>query len=121
MIRGYWKGYADGLQSLRAESTTDFERTLAILREELIDIRRDRDEQMARADAAADLLLQHLGTRAISLAGRREEQVNFERQLTNTKVINSITDPTDELPYGHPAATFKSASEASLFNGQDSE
>jgi len=112
---GYYRGYADGLAVSHRKADDDWERTLAVLREELCEVRRDRDLQMARADAAADLLLQHLGTRAISLAGAQQEQAAFERKVKNVQTITALPDPTEEIPYGHPNGTYKDEKEASLF------
>jgi hypothetical protein len=112
MIGSYVKGFKDGqLQALQ-----QFERLLSVLREELSDARRDRDYQMSRADAAADLLLQHLGTRAISLAGKQEEVERTERQVRAVSTLSQIGDPTEELPLGDPRGTYKNAREAGLFN-----
>lgn len=113
------KGYVDGFQEGRVQALQEFERVLAVCREEMADLRRDRDLQMQRADAAADLLLQHLGTRAISLAGKQEEVAKQERHARNVGVLSHVVDPTEELPYGHPLSTFKSAKDASLFSGED--
>lgn len=111
----YAQGYKDG----QASGERQFERILAILREELADVRRDRDEQMRRADAAADLLLQHLGARAISLAGAQAEQQQVENKIKTVSALSMIPDPLDELPYDHPLSTYKSAKEASLVGGED--
>jgi len=112
---GYWRGYADGVAVSRHKADDEWERTLAVLREEMSEVRRDRDLQMARADAAADLLLQHLGTRAISLAGQQQEVAAFERKVKNVQTITALPDPTEEIPYGHPNGTYKDEKEASLF------
>lgn len=113
---GYWRGYADGAAASRDKADVEWERTIACVREELSDVRRDRDLQMARADAAADLLLQHLGTRAISLAGQQQEAAAFERKLTNVKTITQLPDPLEDIPYGDPRGTYKDEKEASLFS-----
>lgn len=112
-------GYANGYIAGELHAVQDFERVLAVLREELADARRDRDAQSSRADAAVDLLLGHLGTKAISLAGQRVEAERTERQIKMTENLSFITDPTEELPYNHPHASFKNAKEASLFSGED--
>ena len=112
---GYWRGYADGTNASRELHRGEWERTLACVREELADVRRDRDQQMQRADAAADLLLQHLGTRAISLAGQQAENDSMERKVKAVKAVNMLPDMTEDLPYGHPAGTYKDEKEASLF------
>lgn len=97
----------------------EYERILAILREEVADLRAERDRQLSRADAAADLLLQHIGSRAISLAGKQEEVARSERHVRAVQTLASIPDPTEDLPLGHPSGRFASASEASLFSGED--
>lgn len=110
---GYAKGYQDG----ELYSVQQFERILAICREEMADLRRDRDAQLQRADAACDLLLQHLGTRAISLAGKHEEVARDERHTRAVQTLASLPDPTEDLPYGDPRGTFANAKAASLFEG----
>lgn len=107
-------GYAKGYEAGRVSSFQEFERVLAILREENADLRRDRDLQISRADAAADLLLQHIGARAISLAGKQEESERSERQVKAVSALASIPDPTDDLPLGHPRGLYRNAAEASL-------
>ena len=115
-MRSYGKGYQDGVLF----TAEQYERQLAILREELIDCRRDRDAQQARADAACDLLLGHLGARAISLAGKQEEVERHERMDRGVRTLTTMMDPTEELPLGDPRGLFKSASEAGLFaDGED--
>ncbi len=114
------KTYADGLLEGQAFARQEFERILAVLREELTDMRRERNQQAGRADAACDLLLQHLGTRAISLAGKREETERTERQLRVVSTLASIPDPTEELPFGDPRGEYADPSGASLFaTGED--
>lgn len=71
---------------------------------------------MQRADAAADLLLQHLGTRAISLAGKQEEVVREERHVRAVQTLSALPDTTEDLPIGHPNGIFKTRADASLFN-----
>lgn len=97
----------------------EYERILAILREEISDLRRDRDSQLSRADSAADLLLQHLGMRAISLAGKAEEVERTERHARAVQTLSALPDPTEELPLGHPNGMFKSAADAAIFAGED--
>lgn len=117
--RGYAEGLLQGLDRGRTEANADFERLLAVLREEMSDLRRDRDCQLSRADAAADLLLQHLGARAISLAGQQEEAAATERKIRGISTLAQLGDPTEDLPLGDPRGTFKTAKEASLFAGED--
>ena len=112
-------GYANGFQDGRLCSLQEFERVLAVLREEMADLRRDRDNQMSRADAAADLLLQHLGTRAISLAGKTEEIERTERHRKSVEALVQLGDPTEELPLGDPRGSYRSAKDASIFSGED--
>lgn len=112
---GYWHGYKDGYAEGRLHSLQEFERVLALRDEALSDMQRDRDNQMQRADAAADLLLQHIGARAISLAGKQEEQARAERHIKQTQLLAALPDPTEDLPYGDPRGTFASAKDATLF------
>jgi len=120
MWKGYARGYADGIEKGRVQILQDFERVLAVCREELSDVRRDRDLQMQRADAAADLLLHHLGAKAISLVGQQEEAASRARQLAAVRTLSNLPDPTEDLPYNDPRGTYRSARDASLFaDGED--
>jgi hypothetical protein len=120
MWKGYSRGYADGIEKGRVQILQDFERVLAVCREELSDVRRDRDLQMQRADAAADLLLHHLGAKAISLVGQQEEAASRARQLAAVRTLSNLPDPTEDLPYNDPRGTYRSARDASLFaDGED--
>jgi len=112
---GYASGYKDG----QLQALSQFERVLATLREEIADLRRDRDAATTRADAAADLLLAHLGARAISLAGKAEETERSERQVRAVSTLTSLGDPTEDLPYGDPRGLYASKHEASLVGGED--
>jgi len=112
-------GYANGYKDGEAAALNHFERVLAILREEMADARRERDYQSSRADSACDLLLQHLGARAISLAGKQEEVDRVDRKIRVVEKLASIPDPTEDLPYGDPRGQFKSAKDAALFGGED--
>jgi hypothetical protein len=118
--KGYGQGYADGIEKGRIQVLQDFERVLAVCREELSDVRRDRDLQMQRADTAADLLLHHLGAKAISLVGQQEEAASRARQLAAVQTLANLPDPTEDLPYSDPRGTYRSARDASLFaDGED--
>jgi len=119
MKLGYWKGFNDGEKQGRLQALQDFERVLAILREELADARTLSGSQAHRADAAVDLLLGHLGTRAISLEGERREVERSDRHIKAVQQLTAIPDPTDDLPYGHPLGTFGSEKEARLDFGAD--
>jgi len=112
-------GYASGFEAGYAKAVEAFERALALTREDLADARQEREKQQARADAAADLLLQHMGLRAITLAGKQDEVERAERSVRTTQALASIPDPTEELPFGHPNGTFKTPREASLFASED--
>lgn len=115
MFKRETKTYADGLLEGQALAQAGFERTLCVLREELVDMRRERNQQAQRADASCDLLLQHLGTRAISLDGKREEGQRIEQQLRAVSTLTSMPDPTDDIPYGDPRGEYRTPGEASLF------
>lgn len=109
---GYWKGHADGVKEGRLQTLQEFERILAVLREELSDSRATAADQSHRADAAVDLLLGHLGARAISIAGEKSEVERQERHLQTVRTLTTMPDPTEELPYGHPNASYASSREA---------
>lgn len=103
----FWKGYNDGYQAGRLHTISEYERVLEVLREEVVDLRRERDGQSHRADAACDLLLGHLGARAISLAGEVREVERQERHVKAVQQLSALPDPTGELPYGHPNGLYK--------------
>lgn len=111
---GFWNGYAKGLADGRAQALQEFERILAVLREEVADLRGIADNQAHRADAACDLLLGHLGARAISLEGEKREIERQDRHVEMVQKLASVPDPTDELPYGHPNGLYSSEKEAML-------
>lgn len=81
----------------------------------MADLRRDRDAQLARADAAVDLLLGHLGTRAITPEGRAATETHIEHRLQTVERLTRQTDPEVELPYGDPEGRYASPAEASFF------
>lgn len=115
----YWKGYNDGYAEGRLQAVSEYERVLAVLREEVADLRREREGQSHRADAAVDLLLGHLGERAISLAGEVREVERAERHISTVRQLTSLPDPTEELPYGHPSGRYKSEAEARVDVDED--
>lgn len=115
----FWKGYNNGYQEGRLQTIQEYERILALLREECSDLRRERDGQSHRADAACDLLLGHLGARAISLAGEVREVERQDRHISAVKQLTAMPDPTDELPYGHPSGRYKSEADARVDVDED--
>lgn len=120
MFKRETKTYADGLLDGADRESARFERVLAVLREELADARADRDKQLVRGDAACDLLLQHLGARAISLVGQAQEERRAERNARAVRTFSALPDPTDELPYGHPDGLYASERDANRFaTGED--
>lgn len=121
MKLGYWKGFTDGEREGYLRGVQEFERVLAVLREELADTRADRGAQSHRADAACDLLLGHLGARAISLAGEQREAERADRHVKAVQTLTMMPDPTDELPMGHPMGIFKSDAEAAAALMEDIE
>lgn len=116
---GYTNGYLRGLADGRTQALQEFERVLAILREELADARTLAHEHAARADAACDLLLGHLGARAISSVGIQREVDAQERQVKTVKGLLAMPDPTEDLPYDHPDARYKSDAEAAAAMFED--
>lgn len=108
--------YAEGFKDGHLQAVQHAERIYAVLREELSDLRRDRDAQLARADACVDLLLQHLGTRAITLEGMAREEKRAERNLETVKTLTSVADVDEDLPYGDPRGRYKDIREAALFS-----
>jgi len=104
----YWKGHQDGYEKGRLQTISEYERVLEVLREEVVDLRRERDAQSHRADAAVDLLLGHLGERAISLAGEVREVERQERHIKSVQQLTALPDPTAELPYGDPRGLYPS-------------
>lgn len=118
---GYHNGYSRGLQDGRLQAIQECERVFAILREELADIRQEAVRQSHRADAACDLLLGHLGARAISLAGEQHENERADRHVRAVQQLTMLPDPTDDLPIGHPMGSFKSDREAAAALNEDVE
>lgn len=116
---GYGNGYAQGLIDGRLQALSDFERVLAVLREELGDCRSTAATQSLRADAAVDLLLGHLGARAISLEGQKLEVERQDRHVNAVRQLTSLSDPTEEIPYSHPLSRYKSEAEARVDVGED--
>ncbi len=95
---GYWNGYSAGMCHGRDLASDEYERVIAILREELADARLEARNQGARADGACDLLLRHLGARSISLAGIEREQENTR---TTALIAERMSlDPTEDQPFG---------------------
>jgi len=115
----FWKGYKHGYDDGRVQALQEFERILAVLREELADSRADAAKQSHRADAACDLLLGHLGARAISLAGETRETERADRHVNAVKQLASLPDPTEELPIGHPFGLYQSEADARIDAGED--
>ncbi len=105
---GYLKGYLEGQEAVREL----YERQLAILREEIIDLKADRNNQAMRADAACDLLLQHLGTRAISRIGVEEEAAAARNASRFSADLSR--DPTDDLPIGTKGSLYEREEDAGI-------
>lgn len=110
----YWRGYAKGMEEGRVQALHEFERLLAVCREEMADLRRTVAEQSHRADSAVDLLLGHLGARAISTAGQQAEAERSERHIRSVEALTSLPDPDAELPYGDPRGRYSSLTEAKI-------
>lgn len=115
----YWKGYNDGYAEGRLQAISEYERVLALLREEVADLKREREGQSHRADAAVDLLLGHLGERAISLAGEVREVERAERHIKSVQQLTALPDPTQELPYGDPRGLYPSEAAARVDVDED--
>lgn len=101
-LPGYHPGYIRG----RADGADAAERTIALLQEQLADARADARHQSERADAACDLLLRHLGARAISAAGRESEVAEVRAVSRVAKAMNE--DPLEDRPVG-PGTAYQSA------------
>lgn len=115
-----WKTYERGFKDGNLAAVQNYERVVGILREELSDARRLADNQAARADAAVDLLLGHLGARAISLAGQQHEAEQVERRVRSVEALTKIPDIDAELPIGDPRGRYQSLAEAKLdYEGLD--
>ena len=105
---GYNRGHVEGFQA----AADIYERQLAIVREELATAQFALANQTLRADAAADILLQHLGARAISNAGtQREEQ---STRSTAHLFERMSLDPTDDQPLGTPGTEYADANAARI-------
>lgn len=106
MFKGYAEGYARG----RADAKEDFERLLAILREELASNMDQLAEERARADRATDSLLGVLGSRAVSAAGISQYERQAESEANLARSVNH--DPFAELPLGDPNGSFETLEQA---------
>lgn len=103
---GYWNGYSAGMLHGWDNRGNELERTVALLQEQLADARADARHQSERADAACDLLLRHLGARAISAAGRESEVAEVRAVSRVAKAMNE--DPLEDRPVG-PGTAYQSA------------
>ena len=100
------KTYADGLLEGRELGMQEMERILCLLREELARVTQARDAQATRADNAADLLLQHIGLRSISLAGIEQDNKRRADHINAVTRLATLPDPTEDLPLDDPRGTF---------------
>lgn len=108
--RRYEQGFKDG----HLAAVQNYERVVALLREELSDARQLAQAQAHRADSACDLLLGHLGVRAISLAGQQAEAERTEQHIRNVEAITALPDIDQEFPIGDPRGRYQSLAEAKL-------
>jgi hypothetical protein len=115
--RGYAAGYRDGVLF----ATDQFERVLAVLREELADARAGREAEALRAHGAVDELLRHIGKRLISPSGRAAEAADVERRARVAERIMHMPDPTDDQPFGTPDAQFRDPREALIGDPEPEE
>lgn len=101
-LRSRVQVFQDGYRMAEAA----FERTLAVMREEMAELRQAKADADRRADAAADLLLQHLGARAISVAGAQAEAAREERATRAHTALLATPDPTEDLPLDDPRGEY---------------
>ena len=100
--------YAKAREDVRGE----YERVLAILREELATKERQLAEQMERADLAADRLLAIYGARAISRPGLADYSAQVRSEANLSAAVNQ--DMFEDLPFTDPRGTYKSLEDAEL-------
>lgn len=106
--------------SARGEAREDFERTLAILREENSTLRRLLEAQTARADQLAIDLIRGLAVQAprINTGG---PPVTSIRRPTGKDPIAGLGNYLDEVPIGDPNGLFTSAAAASLMAAEEDD
>lgn len=99
---GYSRGHADGFAAAREI----YERQLAIVREELADLRVALADEKARTEGAVDQLLVRMGARAIAPATLGNEERRLERQERTMRELLSEGDPTADRPLGTAGSEF---------------
>lgn len=110
---GYAKGHHDGFVA----ASDIYERQLAVLREEMSDLRAQLETANARVEGAVDQLLIRMGARAIAPSTVQNEEKNFERQDARMREMFAQGDPTADRPLGTPGSEFDQPNDprASLF------
>lgn len=104
--------YLQGYQAARAECRQDFERTLAVLREENSTLRRMVESASTRADTLATELARSLVIQAP--APKPGPAVPPPVRRTSPDPIAGLGNLLDPVPLGHPEGEFDRVSAASL-------
>jgi hypothetical protein len=90
----------------------EWERLLAILREELATKEAQLADAIARADRATDRCLALFGSRGVSAAGLQDAQTHAAQQAQLAQTL--LADPYQEVPLGDPRGTFPTRADAAL-------
>src|SRR3990172_8898939 len=112
-LRAYKEGYQKGYDA-GTEIVEILRQELAELRESTATLQRRFDEQLERANVAADeLLLNQGGRRAISMASARFDDEQEQKQLATIKTAEAeASEMFRTRTYDDPEATFASEDEA---------
>lgn len=99
-------GYAAGHDAGFAAAVEIYERQIAVLREEMSDLRAQLDTANARVEGAVDQLLVRMGARAITPRALENEEKRYERQDARMRELFAQGDPTADRPLGTPGSEF---------------
>lgn len=99
-------GYANGYDAGFATAKDIYERQLAIVREELSDVRAQLETANARVEGAVDQLLVRMGAKAIAPRTLDNEERRLERQDAKMRELFAQGDPTADRPLGTPGSEF---------------
>lgn len=92
-----------------------YERTVAILHEQLADCRKERDAAIAREQDAHAQLMQIVTAQAFA---PHTSAPPIGNSVRNMRRGAEESDPFREVPFGDPMASFKTEGEASLMSDE---
>lgn len=99
--------------SIIEEQRALYERTIALLQEQLADARADAQRHCERADGALDHLIKLIGLPAVSRLGKIEAQQASDIVKHHAEKL-SRQDMFEDLPFGDDDGTFKDKDQALL-------